>query len=313
MENLAKLDFVTLNITGKNYLTWVMDAKIHLEAGNLGETIKEDNSASSQDQANAMIFIHRHLDEGLKSEYLMVEDPLTLWKALKNRCNHQKTLKLCGETITEEDMLEKTFSTFHASKVLMQQQYREKGFTEYNQLIYVLLMAEQNNEFLMKNHQSQLTGSAPFLEVNAASLKGNTTSSRGNNYKRRHGHKRGRWNGKGKNHGVQVPRHNIGSSFKNAYRQKGIAHMNTPRNPEVVCHRCGGNGHWARTCRTAKHMVDLYQTSLKENGVETNFLDQAKPINIPDPVSDLLGQLNTTHLDVSDFIIERGNEVYGSD
>ncbi|XP_028945686.1 uncharacterized protein [Malus domestica] len=164
-----------------------------------------------------MIFIRRHLDEGMKSEYLTVEDPLTTWKALKNRYNHQKTvilpraryewthlkiqdfkmvaeynyvmfrissqLKLCGETITEEDMQEITFSTFHASNVLLQHHYREKGFTEYNQLVYVLLVAEQNNELLMKNHQSRPTGSALFLEVNAASLEGNTTSSRGNNYK----------------------------------------------------------------------------------------------------------------------------------
>ncbi|XP_028960672.2 uncharacterized protein [Malus domestica] len=133
MANLAKLDFFALDITGKNYLTWVMDTKIHLEAGNLRETINEDNSASSQDWVKAMIFIHRHLDEGLKSEI-------------------SSQLKLCGETITEEDMLEKTFSTFHASNVLLQQQYRERGFTEYNQLISVLLVAEQNNELLMKNH-----------------------------------------------------------------------------------------------------------------------------------------------------------------
>ncbi|KAM2971372.1 hypothetical protein FF2_018196 [Malus domestica] len=81
MANLAKLDFVALDINGKNYLTWVVKAKIHLEAWNLGETIKEENSASSQDRAKAMIFIYRHLDEGLKSEYLTVEDPLALWKA----------------------------------------------------------------------------------------------------------------------------------------------------------------------------------------------------------------------------------------
>ncbi|KAM1348718.1 hypothetical protein PS1_002854 [Malus domestica] len=90
MANLAKFDFVALDITRKNYLTWVMDAKIHLEATNLGKTIKEDNGVSSQDRAKIMIFIPRHLDEGLKNEYLTVEDPLTLWKALKNRYNHQK-------------------------------------------------------------------------------------------------------------------------------------------------------------------------------------------------------------------------------
>jgi hypothetical protein len=27
-------------------------------------------------------------------------------------------------------------------------------------------------------------------------------------------------------------------------------------------------GHWSRTCRTAKHLVDLYQASMKEKGKE---------------------------------------------
>ncbi|XP_068308656.1 uncharacterized protein [Pyrus communis] len=236
MTNLAKLDFVALDITGKNYLTWVMDTKIHLEAGNFGETIKEENNAFSQDRANAMIFICCHLDEGLKSKYLTVEDLLALWKALRNRYNYQKTMillkaryewthlriqdfksiteynsamfkissqmKLCGETIIEEDMLEKFFSTFHASNVLLQQQYRERGFIEYNHLISVFFVAKQNNELLMKNHQSRPTGLKSFPEVNADSLEVNTTSSCGNNYKRGRDHMQGRWNEKGKNHGV---------------------------------------------------------------------------------------------------------------
>ena len=34
-------------------------------------------------------------------------------------------------------------------------------------------------------------------------------------------------------------------------------------------------GHWSRTCRTAKHLVDLYQASVKEKGkkIEMNFTD----------------------------------------
>ncbi|XP_048444104.1 uncharacterized protein LOC125479108 [Pyrus x bretschneideri] len=94
MANLTKLDFITLDITGNNYLTWVVDVKIHLEARNLKETIKKENNAFSQDRANSMIFIRRHLDEGLKSEYLTVEDPLTLLNALGNKYNHQKTVIL---------------------------------------------------------------------------------------------------------------------------------------------------------------------------------------------------------------------------
>ncbi|XP_068339069.1 uncharacterized protein [Pyrus communis] len=336
MANLAKLDFIALDIIGKNYFTWVVDIKIHLEVGNLAETNKEDNNASSQDWVKAMIFIRRYLGEGLKNEYLTIEDLLALWKALRNRYNHQKTvilprahyewthlrissqMKLCGETITEEHMLEKTFSIFHASNMLMQQQYRARGFTEYNKLISVLLVAKQNNELLLKNQHSRPTGSAPFPEVNVVSLEANATSSGGNNHKRKRGHRRRWWNGKGKNHGVQfhnqVPRYNADPSLKNVNRHKGRAYMtNAPRNSEGVLHRCGRNGHWARTCRTPKHLVDLYQTSLKDKGVETNFLDHAKPMDIPDLVCDLSRQLNTTHLDVLDFIMEMGNEVYLSD
>ncbi|CAH9130640.1 unnamed protein product [Cuscuta epithymum] len=61
-------------------------------------------------------------------------------------------LKLCGQKVTDTDMLEKTFSTMHISNMLLQLQYREKGFKKYSDLIPVLLVAEQNNDLLMKNH-----------------------------------------------------------------------------------------------------------------------------------------------------------------
>ena len=34
-------------------------------------------------------------------------------------------------------------------------------------------------------------------------------------------------------------------------------------------------GHWSHTCRTPKHLVDLYQTSIKAKGkeIEINFTD----------------------------------------
>ena len=76
-------------------------------------------------------------------------------------------LKLCGENITNEDMLEKTFTTFHSSNVLLQQQYRESRFTKYSELIACLLVAKKNNELLLQNHQSRSIGSKAFLEANA--------------------------------------------------------------------------------------------------------------------------------------------------
>ena len=45
-------------------------------------------------------------------------------------------LKLCGENVTEEDMLEKTYFTFHASNLLLQ--YRGRKFKKYSELISCL-------------------------------------------------------------------------------------------------------------------------------------------------------------------------------
>ena len=94
MANLAKLEFVALNINGKNYLSWILDAEIHLEANALGETIKDGNNASNQNKTKAMIFLRHHLHEGLKAEYLTIKDPLVLWNNLKERYDHQKTVIL---------------------------------------------------------------------------------------------------------------------------------------------------------------------------------------------------------------------------
>ena len=44
--NFTKLEFVALDVAGKNYLSWITDAKIHLDAMTLKDTIKDDNQAS---------------------------------------------------------------------------------------------------------------------------------------------------------------------------------------------------------------------------------------------------------------------------
>ncbi|XP_015068837.1 uncharacterized protein LOC107013440 [Solanum pennellii] len=165
MSNLSKLEFVALDISGKNYLLWVLDAEIHLAAFGLDATITPENEASSQDKAKAMIFLRHHLDEVLNIKYLTVKDPLELWTDLKGRYDYLKLI-LCGETIKDEDMLEKTLTTFHASNVILQQQYREKDFQKCSELISCLLVAEQHNALLMKNHEARPTGATPLPEVN---------------------------------------------------------------------------------------------------------------------------------------------------
>ena len=91
MSNITKLEFVALDIIEKN---WILDAQILLDAMNLGAAIKEGNQAFLQNRAKALIFLRHHLREDLKSEYLTVKDPLTLWNELKGRYNHKKTVIL---------------------------------------------------------------------------------------------------------------------------------------------------------------------------------------------------------------------------
>ncbi|XP_021977962.2 uncharacterized protein LOC110873347 [Helianthus annuus] len=186
MSNLSKFEFTALEISGNNYPSWAFDAKTHLEAMSLGETIIDGNKTSLQEKTKAMAFLRLHLHEDLKRENRTVEDPLELWKNIQERFDHLKLvllsktryrwvhlrlrdhktvseynsaflritseLKLCGEQITEKDMIEQTISTFHLSNMLLAQQYREHNFTKYSELISCLLVVEQNNKLILQNH-----------------------------------------------------------------------------------------------------------------------------------------------------------------
>ncbi|KAK9697997.1 hypothetical protein RND81_08G075600 [Saponaria officinalis] len=216
MSNLSKLDFVALDITGKNYLQWVLDVEIHLAANGL-----------------AMYEI-------------------------------TSQLTLCGEKVSDSDMLEKTYQTFHGSQLLLSQQYRQRGSKKYSKLTSCLLVAEQNNEILLKNHQSR----------------------RGNNF--------------GNYRGVRSGKFKRSYSHQKWDQNSGLRDKDK-KNFDNFCNRCGCKGHWSRTCRTRKHFVDLYQQSInnkRENKIEANFAaenDKIEP-NFADGKDNYDGLL-----DVSDF------------
>ena len=317
MSKINNLDFAALNLFGDNYLQWALDAKIILKSKGLGECITEDNNASEKDRYNAILIIRHHLAESLKDQYLTIENPLDLWNELKSRYDHQRTvilpkarsdwrdlriqdynsvdeynsalfkivskLKLCGESITDQDMLEKTFSTFHTSNVLLQQQYREKGCKTYADLISCLLLAEQNNELLMRNSEMRPPGSAPPPEAHATKDNKESHHVQGNGH---HGRGRGNRNGRGRGrssfgcgqgnqHGRDHGR-DRGSFGRGHGRGRGSSfkpqHSTNPS--KSVCHRCGMGNHWAKTCRTPKHLVDLYQESLKGKNPEAHMTYQ---------------------------------------
>ncbi|KAA3476883.1 hypothetical protein EPI10_010816 [Gossypium australe] len=66
MSNVAKLEFVVLDITRKNYLSWIFDAKINLLAKVLENTIMQGNKEFNQDKVKAIVFLRHYFHEGLK-------------------------------------------------------------------------------------------------------------------------------------------------------------------------------------------------------------------------------------------------------
>ena len=169
MANIEKPKFNILDVSGNNYLSWCLYVELHLQSQGLVETLAESGKYNEKNKANTLIFIRCHLLDALKTQYLQVRKPFDQWKRLKERYDHTKTvmlpqaqydwqhlrlqdfksvseynsvffdiffrLELCGVKLIEIELLEKTFSTFHVSNILLQQKYRQHQFKTYSELI----------------------------------------------------------------------------------------------------------------------------------------------------------------------------------
>ncbi|VFQ59454.1 unnamed protein product [Cuscuta campestris] len=129
-------------------------------------------------------------------------------------------------------------------------------------------------------------GSAPESNVIQGGARGHFKRGRGNN------------RNKGPNRDYKNP-NGSSSKGKGEFKPPQAKTYEKPK-PSGECYKCGIKGHWANECRTAKHLVKLYQASTKGKGknVEANYADDINPI-LP-------------KFDVSDFYmddVEIGDEV----
>jgi hypothetical protein len=124
--------------------------------------------------------------------------------------------------------------------MILQQQYRQRGFTIYSQLIKTLLQAKRHDELLLWNSNKDPTGSKPLPEVHAnihnrkqkgAIQNGNPETSNAKNKRKRQNKPR---SAKGKD-----------NSKSNIDKSK-------------TCEMCGCYNHPTKKCRTPKHLVKLY-------------------------------------------------------
>ena len=64
-------------------------------------------------------------------------------------------LRLCGETLTEAELITKTLSTFPLASAVLAQQYRNMKFCIHAKLMSFLLLAEKEHQVLVKDAKAR--------------------------------------------------------------------------------------------------------------------------------------------------------------
>jgi hypothetical protein len=183
---------------------------------------------------------------------------------------------------------------------ILQHQYHAKNYQTYSDLVRDLLQAEKHDELTLRNYHQRSVGSAPLPEVHY-NVKSNEKGDGSKNQHKNFGKfKKGKCNSK---------------NMKNRDRGQG-----KDKGKTFTCHKCGGANHFARKCRTPKHLVELYKKSLKESNnnkrlYEVHFNDMTNEASTSRTLPSNLEMpklTDTDDMDLEKMIMEyHSNDVYG--
>ncbi|XP_048628319.1 uncharacterized protein LOC125597838 [Brassica napus] len=188
MSSFIPSDYKALDLSGDNYLDWAINTSAVLKSRGLGKCIKYGNDTLACERHRAIMIMRHHLCEDLRDEFGYVNDPHNLWSFLNSRfCEpllHESkkkwealrfqdyesvdnyhsdlmritySLRLCGELVTNEDLLNKTRDTFHSEEVLLSHQAKvldsEMKIPEANKATFDKKRSEEDSEWTLMDHE----------------------------------------------------------------------------------------------------------------------------------------------------------------
>ncbi|XP_026428355.1 uncharacterized protein LOC113324249 [Papaver somniferum] len=359
--DLIRPEFELLDSEGLEYHRWVSD-EFTFVAKDYTSTIKPSANAAPEtekDKAHALMFLKRHIDPNLCWGYHHLKTPKELCDILYSRFGNihdslipqlnvlwneirfldyikvndfqkdmlqiQERMDFCGKKLTDEEMIQKTISTFPTSSMILANQYRlevdNKRITTFSRLINLLRVAERHNEILVNNN-ARAVGKKKVPEANHGKV------NRGKNPKG----KRARHydphphdpypRGDNTSHGRVRKGNNRGQGRKGYsnvwHREETSGHSGsdpkfekTPKNPtnkkstdeNAPCFRCGFTRNWYKHCKASANLDATYKKYWETLEEEANYMEENEvtpDINLT--VSDFLGNADfSPTMDVSNF------------
>ena len=332
--------FDQLEPDGSNYTDWNFNIRATLCADENDTTLElhpEDEIPPSFLWA-ALLLMRRHMDPSLRMQYIAEESPARLWHALKARFEHEETiflpraqadwsalrvldfpnfstydselhrivaqLRLCGITVTEAELINKTLNSFPPACAILSQQYRNMKFTKYSDLMRYLQIGEQQQQILLQTAEKRPAKEIHNSEVksqgnSAATPTSGSKASKSRNDRETHNSEAPRRTPKGNavkpRNQWNKPNNRNSKSGGNKQGQSSQSNQSPPRQVKGNCHKCGRPGHYARECRSSEYLQTLYKElqALKGSKRETHTLDAPS--------------LTLTELDPENYMVNNGS------